>query len=108
MAILILDDVMFIQLFALVIMNMISTTHPHATEFTHDIPIIRDVLSAIKHNDHKTVTSMYIIVYIYIFIIVYIYIITVIKKSNKYNKLVFDYFLRAIHSTEIADHQLDD
>ena len=51
---------------------------------------------------------MYIIVYIYIFIIVYIYIITVIKKSNKYNKLVFDYFLRAIHSTEIADHQLDD
>ena len=68
MAILILDDVMFIQLFALVIMNMISTTHPHATEFTHDIPIIRDVLSAIKHNDHKTVTSMYIIVYIYIYI----------------------------------------
>jgi len=62
----ILDDVMFIQLFALVIMNMISTTHPHATEFTHDIPIIRDVLSAIKHNDHKTVTSMYIIVYIYL------------------------------------------
>ena len=85
MAILILDDVMFIQLFALVIMNMISTTHPNATEFTHDIPIIRDVLSAIKHNDHNTVTSMYIIVYIYIFIIVYIYIITVFINTTNWS-----------------------